>query len=179
MDKWLGGACPVGLDTVVEFELRDGTRSQSRAGLLRWRHEDPHSMLSAKDVVAFRAVVPVPAWDETWLTGQAEASSPAARGVPPPRRSAVDYLAAAVGHIGDRADTYDAPGGERSIPAVVKAFQAITGHDLTDEQGWLFMALVKAVRSQQGKFRADSYEDGAAFFALAGESAEAARGGKC
>lgn len=56
MDKWLGGACPVGPDTVVEFELRDGTRSQSRAGLLRWRHEDPGSLLAGKDVVAFRAV---------------------------------------------------------------------------------------------------------------------------
>lgn len=53
MDKWLGGACPVEPGTVVEFELRDGTRSQSRAGLLRWRHLDP---AHPKDVVAFRAV---------------------------------------------------------------------------------------------------------------------------
>ena len=33
------------------------------------------------------------------------------------------------------------------------------------------MALLKAVRSQQGDYRADSYEDGAAYFALAGEAA--------
>lgn len=72
MDKWLGGACPVGPDTVVEFELRDGTRSQSRAGLLRWWHMDPSH---PKDVVAFRAVVPVQAWDEAWLTGQTEADA--------------------------------------------------------------------------------------------------------
>lgn len=35
------------------------------------------------------------------------------------------------------------------------------------------MALLKAVRSQQGRFKADNYEDGAAYFALAGEAAAA------
>jgi hypothetical protein len=56
----------------------------------------------------------------------------------------------------------------------VKAFNAITGHELTVEQGWLFMALLKAVRTQQGDFRLDNYEDGAAYFALMGEQASAA-----
>lgn len=71
----------------------------------------------------------------------------------------------------DRAATYDKPEGERSMCATVEAFRAITGIRVTQEQGWLFMALLKAVRSQQGAYRADSYEDGAAYFALAGESA--------
>lgn len=71
----------------------------------------------------------------------------------------------------DRAATYDKPEGERSMGATVEAFNAVTGHQLTEEQGWLFMALLKAVRSQQGGYRADSYEDGAAYFALAGEAA--------
>lgn len=71
----------------------------------------------------------------------------------------------------DRAATYDKPEGERSMSATVAAFNAVTGHQLTEEQGWLFMALLKAVRSQQGAYRADSYEDGAAYFALAGEAA--------
>ena len=39
------------------------------------------------------------------------------------------------------------------------------------------MALLKAVRSQQGAYRADSYEDGAAYFALAGEAAVRDRNG--
>lgn len=80
-------------------------------------------------------------------------------------------LSAAQSHMQDRADTYDKPEGERSMGATVDAFNAVTGHHLTEEQGWLFMALLKAVRSQQGGYRADSYEDGAAYFALAGESA--------
>lgn len=57
------------------------------------------------------------------------------------------------------------------MAATVGAFLAVSGVSLTEEQGWLFMALLKAVRSQQGNYRADSYEDGAAYFALAGEAA--------
>jgi hypothetical protein len=89
--------------------------------------------------------------------------------------NAAEILNAAAGHMQDRAATYDKPEGERSMAGTVEAFKAITGHDLTEEQGWLFMALLKAVRSQQGAFRADSYEDGAAYFALAGEAAHKGR----
>jgi hypothetical protein len=86
-----------------------------------------------------------------------------------------EILNAAVGHMSDRAATYDKPEGERSMSATVGAFLAVSGVSLTEEQGWLFMALLKAVRSQQGAYRADSYEDGAAYFALAGEAAHSAR----
>lgn len=85
--------------------------------------------------------------------------------------TAADILNAALGHMQDRAATYDKPEGERSMGATVDAFTAVTGIFMTEEQGWLFMALLKAVRSQQGAYRADSYEDGAAYFALAGEAA--------
>lgn len=88
--------------------------------------------------------------------------------------NAHDILQAAAGHMRDRAATYDKPEGERSMGATVAAFRAVTGVGLTETQGWLFMALLKAVRSQQGAYRADSFEDGAAYFALAGESAYAA-----
>lgn len=90
--------------------------------------------------------------------------------------TAHDILTAAQSHMQDRAATYDKPEGERSMGATVDAFKAVTGHNLTEEQGWLFMALLKAVRSQQGAYRADSYEDGAAYFALAGEAAARDRG---
>lgn len=85
--------------------------------------------------------------------------------------SAPAILEAAAGHMKDRAATYDKPAGERSMSATVKAFEAVTGVAITEEQGWLFMQLLKAVRSQQGAYRADSYEDGAAYVALAGEAA--------
>lgn len=89
--------------------------------------------------------------------------------------NAHDILQAAAGHMRDRAATYDKPEGERSMGATVAAFRAVTGLEMTETQGWLFMALLKAVRSQQGAYRADSFEDGAAYFALAGESAYAAQ----
>lgn len=87
----------------------------------------------------------------------------------PPK--AHDILQAAAKHMQDRAATYDQQGGERSIGKTVAMFNTLTEHGLTDEQGWLFMTCLKMVRAQQGRYRADSYEDGAAYFALAGESA--------
>lgn len=87
--------------------------------------------------------------------------------------TAHDILKAAAGHMQDRAATYDKPEGERSMGATVEAFKAVTGDGRmdTEERGWLFMVLLKAVRSQQGGLRMDSYEDGAAYFSLAGEAA--------
>lgn len=89
--------------------------------------------------------------------------------------NAQDILEAGIGHMMDRAATYDKPQGERSMAATVEAFRAVSGVEMTEEQGWLFMLMLKAVRSQQGAYRADSYEDGAAYFALAGECAYNAR----
>lgn len=84
---------------------------------------------------------------------------------------APDILDQAKDEMGNRAATYDKPEGERSMGATVAAFNAMTGVSMTEAQGWLFMATLKAVRSQQGALRMDSYVDGAAYFALAGEAA--------
>ena len=73
--------------------------------------------------------------------------------------------------MADRASTYDAPEGERSMGKTVAAFNALTGHDLTEQQGWQFMELLKIARSNQGAYRADCFVDGAAYAALAGEAA--------
>lgn len=70
-----------------------------------------------------------------------------------------------------RAEQRDRSGGERSMAAAVVAFNALTDHRLTETQGWLFMAVLKASRSQGGGFVLDDYVDGAAYFGLAGEAA--------
>jgi len=85
--------------------------------------------------------------------------------------TASGILNTAANHLQERASTYDQLQGERSIGKTVAMFNTLTGVGLTDEQGWLFMVCLKMVRAQQGRYRADSYEDGAAYFALAGESA--------
>ena len=85
--------------------------------------------------------------------------------------NAHEILTQAASEMQDRATTYDKPEGERSMGATVAAYNAVTGQSMTEVQGWLFMAMLKAVRSQQGDYRADSFIDGAAYFALAGEAA--------
>ena len=96
----------------------------------------------------------------------------------PAQVTAASILTAALGHMEDRAKTYDAPGGERSMGKTVAAFNVITGLELTEEAGWLFMEILKQVRSQQGDYRADSYEDLVAYAALRGECAARERGDK-
>lgn len=88
-----------------------------------------------------------------------------------------EFLKAGLKHMQDRAKTYDNPQGERSIGATVEAFKIVTGDGLmnTEERGWLFMLLLKAVRSQQGEFKADNYEDLSAYGGLMGEAAHAER----
>ena len=93
----------------------------------------------------------------------------------PASPSAPQILSTAAKHLQERAATYDQPQGERSMGKTVAMFNTLTEHGLTEEQGWLFMACLKMVRAQQGDYRADSYEDGAAYFALAGESASKGR----
>ena len=84
---------------------------------------------------------------------------------------ASEILTAAAAHLKARESTYDSPGGERSIQKTVRLFEEATGIKMSEEQGWLFMLMLKVVRSQQGDYRADSYEDGSAYFALMGEAA--------
>lgn len=87
------------------------------------------------------------------------------------------FLLRAAGHMENRAITYDAAGGERSIGRTVEMFNTLYGKDLTEEQGWMFMAILKMVRSAQGPVKEDSYEDLAAYAGLAGESATRQRRG--
>ena len=91
---------------------------------------------------------------------------------PPMQRfNAHDILSRSSNEMVDRGKTYDSPDGERSMVSTVNAFNAITGHGITEEQGWKFMACLKLARSEQGDFRLDSFVDGAAYLALAGECA--------
>ena len=93
------------------------------------------------------------------------------------RVTAPDILNQANAEMSDRAKTYDAPAGERSMAKTVAAFNAIFGKDLTEVEGWQLMAILKIVRSSQGDFRLDNFVDGAAYMGLAGEAASGAEDG--
>jgi hypothetical protein len=79
-------------------------------------------------------------------------------------------LRASAKHIEDRASQRDQEDGERSMGKTVEMFNTLTGHELTETEGWKFLSLLKMVRSVTGPFNIDDYEDGAAYMALAAES---------
>ena len=84
---------------------------------------------------------------------------------------AQDFLAAAASHMQERSTTYDRPTGERSMARTVAAFNEITGHNLSEADGWMMMMLLKAVRlTQRATYHADSAEDLVAYAALLGEA---------
>lgn len=89
---------------------------------------------------------------------------------------ATEILHSAIVCITDRGAQRDQPNGERSMGRAVGAFNALTGHQLTERDGWLFMVALKAARAATigGRHNADDYVDGAAYMALAGECAELA-----
>jgi hypothetical protein len=70
-----------------------------------------------------------------------------------------------------RGEERDQPDGERTIPRCVTAFNAITGHKLSNCDGWLFMEVLKKCRSVQGSYKYDDYRDGVGYAALRAEEA--------
>ena len=88
-----------------------------------------------------------------------------------PEPKAAELLGRAARHMHDRSATYDSPGGERSMGKAVAAFNAISGHTLSESEGWLFMTLLKAVRGfTREQYHADSFEDLIAYGALMAEA---------
>lgn len=88
--------------------------------------------------------------------------------------SAPELLKKAAALMEERAKEYDKPGGERSMGKTVEAFNVITGHTLTEAEGWLLMELLKNVRMwQKPGYHADSAEDCIAYAALKAEAKQA------
>ncbi|ULQ45937.1 DUF6378 domain-containing protein [Flagellatimonas centrodinii] len=86
-------------------------------------------------------------------------------------KSAPQILTAAADAIADRAASRDVA-AERSMARTVKTFAALTGHNINEREGWVFMAVLKLARAQAGALNPDDYVDGAAYIGLAGECAE-------
>lgn len=82
--------------------------------------------------------------------------------------NAPEILKKAAQHMEARADTYDKPGGERSMAQTVAIFNLFHGTALTEAQGWHFMQILKDVRlfARPDSYHADSGEDGTAYSAL-------------
>lgn len=91
---------------------------------------------------------------------------------PVTKPTAIQLLDRAASHMMDRAAQYDSPEGERSMGRTVAAFNIITGHTLSEAEGWLFMQILKDVRQWQTPHKPhhDSIEDGVAYSSLKGEA---------
>lgn len=85
--------------------------------------------------------------------------------------TAPELLERAAGHMRDRAATYDKPEGERSMAQTVAAFNAVTGRNLSEAEGWLLLDILKQVRLfQRPGYHPDSAEDHIAYAALMAEA---------
>lgn len=89
--------------------------------------------------------------------------------VPGPK--ATEMLGRAAALLHERGQNYDKPEGERSMGRTVAAFNAITGRDLSEAEGWLFMQQLKQVRLfTRSGYHIDSAEDNIAYAALMAEA---------
>lgn len=84
---------------------------------------------------------------------------------------AIAYLERAQELLGERGKSYDTDSGERYMKNAVAAFNALTGGNLTEGDGWLFMQIVKDARQwQRPDFHDDSAADCVAYAALKAEA---------
>ena len=58
-----------------------------------------------------------------------------------------------------------------SMSFCVDAFNHLTGHTLSEKDGWTFMVLLKLSRAQQGEHHDDDYLDAVGYAALLAECA--------
>lgn len=85
--------------------------------------------------------------------------------------TAPEFLHRAAAIMEERGKQYDKTGGERSMGKTVQAFNAITGHQLSEAEGWLLLETLKNVRLwQKPGFHQDSADDGVAYAALKAEA---------
>ena len=85
-------------------------------------------------------------------------------------KKAIEYLQEAVAVQEERGKVYEGGDQERSMAKIVAAFNAATGKQLTEREGWLFMVMLKAVRAMaREEHHEDSWLDLVSYAALAAE----------
>ena len=85
--------------------------------------------------------------------------------------NALDFLQDSMHTLEQRGKDYDQQDGERSMGKTVIAFNAITGKQLTEAEGWLLLQLLKDVRQWTSpSYHHDSALDCVAYSALKAEA---------
>lgn len=96
-------------------------------------------------------------------------NEPSSKEVSP--QSILQQAEAMIAERGKRRDN----GQERSMQRIVKTFEALTDHKMTEVEGWLFMVVLKLCRERTGS-DIDNWIDGAAYMGLAAEAVEKMKG---
>ena len=107
-------------------------------------------------------------WSQEPIGGNIDSAFLPAKELPKPDSAhAADILQRSADLLKERGKQYDTADGRSSMDRAVTAFNAITGHTLTEADGWLLMQMVKDARqwAKQG-YHADSAEDCISFAAL-------------
>ncbi len=105
------------------------------------------------------------------VTKEEETTSQADESVTHTLGTANHYLRRAAEIMEERGKQYDQPEGERSMGKCVAAFNIVTGHTLTEAEGWLLLQILKDVRQwQRPGFHQDSADDCIAYAALKAEA---------
>ena len=149
--------------------LRDLFRYVPRSEPFAVTAEAQQQTLNAAVVSAFSK--PQPKGDTARKTSTMDIPTLNEQKTKPVKEDATSILAKARQHMLDRAAAYDKPEGERSMRRTVEAFNAITGRDLEESEGWLLLQVLKDVRDRQRREpHVDSLEDGIAYAALKAEA---------
>ena len=89
----------------------------------------------------------------------------------PLTKTSRDYLRESISIQNERSVDYDSEDGERSMGKTIIAFNAITGYDLTESEGWLLLQLLKDTRQWTSPtLHEDSALDCVSYAALKAES---------
>lgn len=168
--EWEGGEPPVRKGTLVDVKHRGGDLYMAvPAGkdyAEDWLHDG-----SCRDIVAYRhhPLEPGRIYDSESLADLPSDCAPDASAKK--LTTAPDFLHRAAALMEERGKQYDQPSGERSMGKAVAAFNAITGRDLSEPEGWLLLQVLKDVRLfQRPGYHADSAEDCVAYAALKAEA---------
>lgn len=138
-----------------------------------WRSNDPEHA-AKMDAIMEHQMQEIEPGGIVFVDPEAMGTAQAATELPDVK--APELLGRAAMHMHDRASTYDSPGGERSMGRAVEAFNAVTGRDLSESEGWLLLALLKQARLfTRSAYHADSAEDAIAYMALLAEARAAGR----
>lgn len=158
----------------VRVEFRDeGHQSATTYSVTRESDGKTHSVVvpSGKDMRHIRA-----AYRELlrfWIVqfDKSPSSKDRAQTFEPYAKADV-FLKDALGAMQSRAKEYDKPEGERSAAAVASVFNALKGREVLSETDvWQLLVILKMVRFETSpNLHRDSVVDGAAYFALMGES---------